>query len=315
MTGVTDHELSSTERATTAMPTGPDKGSKNKSAARADKAINAANAKSARKNKGGVPAPKGRQIPWLTLAGIIVVVGLLVGLGVNLYPKYQDRAEAERFAPSESNQDPSTAIEGVAIQEYPAALHIGRTQRVAYDQSPPYGGPHDAVWATCTGIVYPKAIRTENAVHSLEHGAIWITYNPDDLDADQVASLAARVDGETQMMMSPYPGMNSPLSLQSWGHKLELDSVDDERIGQFISALRLNRFTYPEIGASCASVPTGGDDGFDPDNPPLFDASAPGADAVPMDGGGIQPDTTETSGTGGVPGGMQLPGDLQVPAS
>ncbi|MGB6070228.1 MAG: DUF3105 domain-containing protein, partial [Rhodococcus sp. (in: high G+C Gram-positive bacteria)] len=224
------------------MPTGPDKGSQNKSAAKADKAINAANKKSARKKKGGVPTATGRQIPWLTVAGVVVVVGLVAGLGINLYPKYQDRAEAQKFEPSEANQDPSTGIEGVTMQEYPAALHVGRTQRVAYDQSPPFGGPHDAVWATCTGIVYPEAIRTENAVHSLEHGAVWVTYNPDDLNSDQVQTLADRVDGETQMMMSPYPGLDSPVSLQSWGHQLKLDSVDDERISQFISALRLNRF-------------------------------------------------------------------------
>jgi hypothetical protein len=301
------------------MPTGPDKGSQNKSAAKADKAINAANKKSARKKQGGVPAAKGRQIPWLTVAGVVVVVGLVVGLGVNLYPKYQDRAEAQKFAPSESNQDPSTGIDGVTIKEYPAALHVGRAQRVAYDQTPPFGGPHDAVWATCTGIVYPEAIRTENAVHSLEHGAVWVTYNPDDLNEDQIQSLADRVDGETQMMMSPYPGLDTPVSLQSWGHQLKLDSVDDERIGQFISALRLNRFAYPEVGASCASVPGVGDNAFDPDNPPLFDASAPGADAVPMDGAGITPDASETSGAGGMPsglpGGAQLPSDLQVPAS
>ncbi|MFI8568869.1 DUF3105 domain-containing protein [Rhodococcus sp. NPDC078407] len=297
------------------MPTGPDKGSQNKSAAKADKAINAANKKSARKQKGGVPAAKGRQIPWLTVAGVVVVVGLVAGLGINLYPKYQDRAEAQKFEPSESNQDPSTDIDGVTVQEYPAALHVSRAQRVAYDQSPPFGGPHDAVWATCTGIVYPEAIRTENAVHSLEHGAVWVTYNPDDLNEDQVESLADRVDGETQMMMSPYPGLDSPVALQSWGHQLKLDSVDDERIGQFISALRLNRFAYPEVGASCASVPGTGDNAFDPDNPPLFDASAPGPDAVPMDGAGITPDASEIGGTGGLPGGAQLPSDLEVPAS
>lgn len=291
------------------MPTGPDNGRQGKSAAKANKAINAANKKSAAKKKGGVPTAKGRQIPWLTVGGVVVVVGLIAGLGINLYPKYQNQEEAQRFAPSESNQDPSTDIPGVEIAEYAAALHVSREQRVAYDNSPPFGGPHDAVWATCTGIVYPEAIRTENAVHSLEHGAVWVTYNPDDLDSDQVEALADRVDGETQMMMSPYPGLDSPISLQSWGHQLKLDSADDERIDQFISALRLNRFAYPEVGASCASVPGTGANAFDPDNPPPFDPSEPGPDAVPMDGGGITPDPSET---GGLPGG--LPSDLQLPA-
>lgn len=286
------------------MPTGSDNGKK--SAAKADKAIKAA------KKKSGVPAtksglPSGRQIPWLTIGAVVVVVGLIAVLAVNLFPKYQDRAEAQKWEPSESNQDPSSAIADVVVQDYPAALHVSATQRVAYDQSPPFGGPHDGTWATCTGIVYPDAIRTENAVHSLEHGAVWITYNPDELSEDQVATLADKVDGETYMLMTPYPGLDRPVSLQSWGHQLKVDSVDDERIDQFISALRLNSYEYPEVGASCATVPGGG---FDPDNPPAFDPTAPGADAVPMDGEGITPDASEMGGTSG----LELPSDLQLPA-
>ncbi len=290
------------------MPTGSDNGgSGKKSAAKANKAIQAA------KKKSGVPAQKsgltkGRQIPWLTVGAVVVVFGLIAILAVNLFPKYQNQAELQRWEPSESNQDPSTEIADVVVQEYPAALHVDATQRVAYDQSPPFGGPHDGTWATCTGIVYPDAIRTENAVHSLEHGAVWITYNPDDLSDDEVATLAEKVDGETYTLMSPYPGLDTPVSLQSWGHQLKLDSVDDERIDQFVNALRLNRYAYPEVGASCATVPGGG---FDPDNPPPFDPSAPGADAVPMDGAGITPDSSEL---GGLPAELDLPSELQLPA-
>lgn len=290
------------------MPTGSDNGgSGKKSAAKANKAIKAA------KKNSGIPAQKsglstGRQIPWLTIGAVVVVVGLIAILAVNLFPKYQNQAELQRWEPSESNQDPSTAIADVVVQEYPAALHVDATQRVAYDQSPPFGGPHDGTWATCTGIVYPEAIRTENAVHSLEHGAVWITYNPDDLSEDEVATLADKVDGETYTLMSPYPGLDTPVSLQSWGHQLKLDSVDDERIDQFVNALRLNRYAYPEVGASCATVPGGG---FDPDNPPPFDPSEPGADAVPMDGAGITPDASEM---GGLPADLDLPSELQLPA-
>lgn len=297
------------------MPNGSDNGGRDsKSAAKASKAMKAA------KKKGGVPAtraglPKGRQIPWLTIGGVAVVVALVAILGVNLFPKFQEQQEAEKFAPSESNQDPSTGISDILIKEYPAALHVAATQRVAYDQSPPFGGPHDSVWATCTGVVYPEAIRTENAVHSLEHGAVWITYNPDQLNSDQIASLADRVDGQSYTLMSPYPGLDSAVSLQSWGHQLKVDSVDDERIPEFIAALRLNRYAYPEVGASCSTVPGS----FDPDNPPAFDATPPGADAVPMDGAGLTPDASETGATGdpsGLPSDLQLPsGAVQVPAS
>jgi hypothetical protein len=293
------------------MPSGSEnRGAKN-SGAKSAKAIKAAN-KSAGGAKPKAGLPKQRNIPWLTIGAVIAVLALIAVLAVNLFPKYQDKAEADKFAPSSENKDPSIEIDGVVRNEYPPALHVSATQRVAYDQTPPYGGPHDATWATCTGIVYPNAIRTENAVHSLEHGAVWIAYNPDKVSDDQRDALADRVDGKSYMLMSPYPGLDSPISLQSWGHQLKLDDASDPRIGQFIAALRLNNFgVYPEVGASCSTIPGA----FDPDNPPAFDGSTPGPDAVPMNGEGLAQDQGElgTGGApGGLPGGLQL-SDLQVP--
>ncbi|WP_257012979.1 DUF3105 domain-containing protein [Rhodococcus sp. ACPA4] len=177
----------------------------------------------------------------------------------------------DAFVPSADNPDPSEAIDGVVYVEYPTALHVQPNERVAYTHSPPFGGRHDGVWAKCTGIVYPQAIRTENAVHSLEHGAVWITYNPDLVSAGDVELLAGRVSGNSHMLMSPYPTLDAPISLQSWGHQLELDQASDIRIDQFISALRLNPATYPEVGATCSIPPLS----FDPDNPPPFDPTTP----------------------------------------
>lgn len=162
--------------------------------------------------------------------------------------------------------DPSVAIPGITTVDYPAGDHIGATQRVAYEHSPPFGGPHDAVWATCTGVVYPTPIRSENAVHSLEHGAVWITYDPDRTSGEQRDLLADRVDGVSYLLMSPYPDLAQPISLQSWGHQLFVDDAEDSRIDEFIGALRLNPATYPEPGATCATLPSS----FDPANPPAF---------------------------------------------
>ncbi|MFF0242333.1 DUF3105 domain-containing protein [Rhodococcus pyridinivorans] len=258
------------------MPSGSVSGGSGnkKTGAKSSKAIQAA-----KKKSGGAPGvPAQRQIPWLTIGGVALVVVLVAVIAVSLIPKYQNQQEMSAWTPSESNQDPSDDIEGVLKIEYPAGVHVAPGQRVAYDQSPPFGGPHDSVWATCTGTVYEQPVRNENMVHSLEHGAVWVAYNPDLLDDAAVDTLRAKVDGRTYMVMSPYPGLEAPVSLQSWGHRLEVDSVDDERIDQFISALRLNQYTYPEVGASCSTIPGS----FDPANPPAFDASEPGPDAVPM---------------------------------
>ena len=42
------------------------------------------------------------------------------------------------------------------------------------------------------------------------------------------------------MMMSPFDGLDSPISLQAWGYQLKLDNADDSRIDDFIRALRVN---------------------------------------------------------------------------
>jgi hypothetical protein len=175
---------------------------------------------------------------------------------------------------------PPDQIKGIKHVEYRAGVHVAAPQRVRYQHSPPFGGAHDQYWAGCNGVVYPKAVRSENMVHSLEHGAVWIAYNPERLDQAAVSRLAAKVPGKSYTMMSPYPGLDRPISLQSWGYQLKLDDPNDGRIDQFINALRQNQQTTPEPNAPCDPV-TGGE--FDPANPPPFESSPPGSDAVPDD--------------------------------
>lgn len=184
----------------------------------------------------------------------------------------------DEWTPSPDNEDPSKDIEGIEITEYDA-VHALPGQRVAYEKAPPDGGRHDQVWATCNGVVYDTPVRNEHMVHSLEHGAVWIAYNADEVTGDDLSSLEDLVDGQPYLLMSPYPGLDQPVSLQAWGHQLKLDDVDDERIDQFIAALRENEYTTPEPGASCDSV---GPD-FDQDDPPPFEADPPGPDAAPVD--------------------------------
>jgi hypothetical protein len=212
-------------------------------------------------------------MPWGTIIAVVVVAVIGAVLWVTLGSR---SSGDEQQAVSDANSDPAADIPGVVEIEYPAGEHVEAPKRVAYDQSPPFGGTHDQIWATCTGVVYPTAIRSENAVHSLEHGAVWITYNPDVATADQIDVLSAMVEGQPYTLMSPYPGLDTPISIQSWGHQLKLDDPSDPRLVEFIEALRLNESAYPEPGASCASPY------FDVNNPPPFDPTPPGPDAAPV---------------------------------
>jgi hypothetical protein len=173
--------------------------------------------------------------------------------------------------------------------DYKAAVHITADQRVAYNRYPPVGGPHDGTWANCNGIVYATAVRNENMVHTLEHGAVWIAYNPDKITPADLTTLTGLVQGQPFMSLSPYPGLDSTVSLQAWAHQLKVDSAGDPRVQEFITALRQNRWVYPETGATCQQP------SFDVTNPPAFDPTPPGADAIPMSGTGGSTATTEMS--------------------
>ncbi|MBB3036151.1 DUF3105 domain-containing protein [Hoyosella altamirensis] len=261
-------------------------GDSSKDAAKSAKAIKAARKKAGGKSSRSGIASSGINIPWLTVGAVLSVIALVAVIAWNLWPRYMETMEAERWAPTAENPDPAQDIEGVVTVEELNNVHVNPDQRVAYDHAPPIGGPHDAAWATCNGIVYDDAIRNENAVHSLEHGAVWITYEPELASADDVDRLRSRVEGQSYLFMSPYPGQDSPISLQSWGRQLQLDNAEDERITHFIGALRLNPYTSPEVGASCATIPGS----FDPENPRPFEADPPGPEAVRMDGSGAADD-------------------------
>jgi hypothetical protein len=85
---------------------------------------------------------------------------------------------------------------------------------IKYPQSPPVGGTHNYNWQNCMGDVYDAPIASEHAVHSMEHGAVWIAYNPDKLSKADVETLAKKVRGKEYMLMSPYQGLDKPISLR-----------------------------------------------------------------------------------------------------
>ncbi|MGD9525467.1 DUF3105 domain-containing protein [Pseudonocardia sp.] len=219
-----------------------------------------------------------RSTPWGLITGITVVV-LFAG-AVFGYAYYQGRAKDEQaatlapFTPTAENRDPSLAIPGIVTQEYTGGQHVGPAQQVAYTHSPPFGGAHDYSWATCTGTVYTQPVRNENMVHALEHGAVWIAYDPDRVTGDALTQLRAKVDGKPYLLMSPYPGLDQPVSVQAWGHQLKVADAADPRIDQFIFALQRNPYTVPEPQGTCNELGPGSFTQAAP--PPYTAAPAPG---------------------------------------
>ncbi len=141
-------------------------------------------------------------------------------------------------------------LTGVQEFDYDGQQHV--EGRVDYEESPPVGGEHNPAWLNCG--VYDEPVPDEHAVHSLEHGTVWITYDPD-LPDGEVAKLED-LTPDTFGLLSPYKGdMPGKIVLSAWNHQLSVDSADDPRIEGFIREYRQGPQT-PEPGAAC----TGGVD-------------------------------------------------------
>lgn len=124
-----------------------------------------------------------------------------------------------------------------------------------YPQTPPAGGPHHPVWLDCGA--YDEPVRDENAVHDLEHGTVWITYDPA-LPARDVTRLANLLPDNG--ILSPHSDLTAPVVATVWGAQLALDGATDRRLLLFIDKYG-DGHTAPEFGASChggTSDPSGG---------------------------------------------------------
>lgn len=118
---------------------------------------------------------------------------------------------------------------------------------VNYEQTPPAGGEHNPAWQNAG--FYSEPVRNETSVHTLEHGAVWITYQPD-LPQGQVDELQQIANNRECVLVSPYPDLGSPVVASAWGKQLELEGANDPALNRFIGTYLQGEQT-PEPGASC----------------------------------------------------------------
>jgi hypothetical protein len=175
----------------------------------------------------------------VVLASSLVALALIVPAALVIVDAQRDQDAIEAAA--------SAPIDGVAEFEVAQASHVQGD--VQYPQTPPAGGDHNAVWQNCG--VYTEPIVDENAVHSLEHGAVWITYQAD-LPPGEIATLADLAEGQSHVLVSPHPEIDAPVVASAWGAQLELDSADDPRLAVFLRKYVQGENT-PEPGAPCTS--------------------------------------------------------------
>lgn len=175
-----------------------------------------------------------KQWMWTKIGAAIVGVLILAGVGFLVYEAVRD---------NQLNQVP----EGVKEFAYAGGNHDDAFN--AWPESPPVGGVHNDQWMKCG--YYSSPVNPGMAVHTLEHGAVWITYSPD-LPQDQIDVLKGMAD-ESYMLVSPYEGLMAPIVVQSWGRQLNIQDANSEELKQFIRVFKNNPEYTPEFGATCAN--------------------------------------------------------------
>jgi hypothetical protein len=166
----------------------------------------------------------------------LILVGVAVVLGIAFALRAAERAASE--AP----------IAGVVV----SAGSLARDHRegaLAYPAQPPVGGVHNAAWVNCG--IYRQQVPTESAVHSLEHGAVWISYDPS-LGERAVEALREAVRDHPYTLLAParYGALNAPVVAVAWGTRLEVPTATDPRLLRFIVRYAGGPQS-PEPGAVC----------------------------------------------------------------
>lgn len=170
------------------------------------------------------------------IVALVAVIGLLV-TAIVLTPKPASYAAGGT----------GETIEGVETFDN-AAGHVEGA--VEYAQTPPAGGEHNPVWLNCG--VYDEPVPNEAAVHSLEHGALWVTYDATAVTGDELSTLKSKLPS-TYVVLSPYEGLDSPIVLSGWNAQLKLDDAADPRIPAFFEEYWQSQ-NVPEPGAPCTGA-------------------------------------------------------------
>lgn len=173
----------------------------------------------------------------IAIVASVAVVGLVVA-SVVLTPQ---RASYDANAAGSGAK-----IDGVKTFENGAG-HVETA--VTYPQTPPAGGEHNPMWLNCG--VYTEPVPNENAVHSLEHGAVWVTYDPS-ISESELSALKLKIP-TTYAVLSPFEDIPAPIVLSAWNAQLTVDKADDPRIAKFFEEYWKSP-NVPEPGSACTGA-------------------------------------------------------------
>ncbi|BFV59963.1 DUF3105 domain-containing protein [Kitasatospora sp. CMC57] len=218
------------------QPTKPGKGKSNVRPTTADRRARIAELRAEEQRRD-------RRNKFIAIGAAAVLLAGMVGGGAWIALDAKQKKDKEAAAAK-------APIDGVKTFDNLTRNHV--TTKVTYPQVPPVGGDHSPVWLNCMGTVYDKPVENENAVHALEHGAVWVSYNAK-ASADDITTLSTKVKTTPYSFMSPYPDEAGTITLTAWGTQLTVDSASDPRVASFFTKYVQGPQTQ-EPGASCSTA-------------------------------------------------------------
>ena len=186
---------------------------------------------------------------WLTLGGIFAVFIIFALVFQQGFINQNAQVGGSRGTYNSGGPVPEDPDDG--------RNHIrdGEVPETPYSVYPPTSGPH---WNSLGSAEsnfesapvgwgpYDRPIPDQSLIHNLEHGGIGLHYDPARCgeaqcqeiydEFDRIAKSWTEDEGYTGFVISPYPNMESLITLTAWRHHMRLDEVDEPRIREFINA-------------------------------------------------------------------------------
>ena len=141
-------------------------------------------------------------------------------------------------------------INGHAITGFSGAgVNAHSDQPQTYEMTPPVQGTHGGA-APCG--VHGSPIPDENFVHSLEHGAVGLLFDPTKVTPEDIKKLEALAsEADENVVSAPYEGMEPAFAIASWGERMDLDELDITAVNEYIDAFAGKG---PEAGQTCPNT-------------------------------------------------------------
>jgi len=127
---------------------------------------------------------------------------------------------------------------------FTSAAHVPDGTLGERGAQPPAGGPHYVVPQPVGA--YDEVLDDGHLIHSLEHGIVWIAYDPEQVTAEDLAGLRQVFDAfSSDVILAPRPENDPAVYIMSWGRRLSVSPDDTDTLREFVET---NRNRSPEPG-------------------------------------------------------------------